>query len=72
MASYMGNPRLTVLAQDSIPVANYEFNSNPLTTSNPKYSPCSWLNTTTGELFICIDNTTDANVWKGQLGTTIS
>lgn len=72
MAGYMGNPRRIVLAQESLPVANYEYASNPLITSNPKYSPCSWLNTVSGELFICIDNTTNSNVWIGQLGTTIS
>ena len=71
MAGYMGNPRTIVLAQESIPVANYEYSSNPTTFSNPKYVPCSWLNTISGELFICIDNTDSLNVWKGQLGTTI-
>lgn len=31
-----------------------------------------WLNESTGELFICTDNTIDVNVWVGQLGTIIS
>ena len=30
-----------------------------------------YINTTSGELFVCTDATTDENVWKGQLGTTV-
>ena len=30
-----------------------------------------YINTTSGELFICTDATTDENIWKGQLGSTV-
>ena len=30
-----------------------------------------WINTTTGQIFICMDATTDANEWRGQITTTI-
>lgn len=60
---YLGNPKLVLMAQDSMPVANFEYPSDPTTTSNPKKIPCTWLNTSSGTFFICTDNTTDANVW---------
>ena len=72
MAGYLGNPKTIIMSQDAMPVANYEYPVNPVITSNPKYIPCSWVNTSSGEIFICTDNTTDANVWVGQLGTTVS
>ena len=31
-----------------------------------------WINNVTGEVFTCIDNTLDKNIWIGQLGTKIS
>ena len=30
-----------------------------------------YINTTSGELFICTDATAGENIWKGQLGTTV-
>ena len=45
--------------------------SNPLFTSNPSNVGDSWLNTTTGEVFVCIDKTINANKWVGQNGTTV-
>ncbi len=46
-------------------------NSNPLVTTNPPQVGDSWVNTTTGEIFICIDATADENVWKGTQGKII-
>ena len=31
-----------------------------------------WVNTTSGEMFVCIDATIDANIWQGQNGTNIN
>ena len=45
--------------------------SNPTRIENPKFTGKEFINTTTGEIFICTDNTTDLNVWSGQLGTDI-
>lgn len=44
--------------------------NDPATNSN--YSVWTlWVNTTTWELFVCIDDTTNNNVWQWQLWTTI-
>jgi hypothetical protein len=50
---------------------DYEFGSDPLVTTNPPSVGDSWVNTVTGEIFICIDKTTDNNIWKGTQGNTI-
>ncbi len=44
--------------------------SNPLITTNGTLGD-QWVNTTTGEMFILTDATTDANVWKGQNGSNV-
>ena len=44
--------------------------TNPSTTTNLGRDT-KYVNTATGELFVCIDETTDANVWVGQLGTYV-
>ena len=41
-----------------------ETTSDPLLNSNPSNVGHMWLNTTTGELFCCTDNTANNNVWK--------
>ena len=46
--------------------------SNPLYTTNPESIGAEWHNTTSGEIFICKDNTAGNNVWVGQKGTWIS
>ncbi len=51
---------------------DYVYSSNPTIDVNPSVPNCSWLNSLTGELFICISNTVDANKWEGQMGTSIS
>lgn len=68
MAGYLGNPKLIVMTQDNIPVANFEYPVNPTASVNPIRVPVTWLNTVTGCRFICTDNTTDANVWKLMSG----
>jgi hypothetical protein len=44
--------------------------SNPLITTNGSLGD-QWINTTTGELFILKDATTNSNVWQGQEGSTV-
>ena len=61
---YLGNPALVIAAQDNFPVANYQYPQDPTISINPKKLPCSWLNTISGEMWICTDNTTGANIWK--------
>lgn len=45
--------------------------SDPSQYVNPAFIGACWHNTTTGEQFVCIDNTADANIWRGQMGTTV-
>ena len=66
--AYLGNPALVLAAQDNLPVANYQYPSDPTVSINPRKLPCSWLNTTSGEIFVCTDNTAGANVWVNAKG----
>ena len=46
--------------------------SDPVRTTNPSSGVGSeWHNTTSGQIFICTDATTNYNVWVGQRGTKI-
>jgi hypothetical protein len=45
--------------------------NNPAYDTNPPYVPYLWTNSVTGELFVCIDNKKDTNIWQGQAGTII-
>ena len=41
--------------------------SDPVVDTNPRWGVGTvWLNTTTGEMFVCTDATTDANVWSNS------
>jgi len=44
---------------------------NPTVSTNPSSTSVLWVNITSGEIFTCIDITAGANVWVGQLGTTV-
>jgi len=46
--------------------------SNPTVSTNPDSVGTRFINTTSGELFVCTDITAGENVWKGQLDTSIS
>jgi hypothetical protein len=50
-------------------------NTNPQINSNINNNSLNdnfiWINKASGELFMCVDPTIDANVWIGQLGTKI-
>jgi hypothetical protein len=75
--TFLANPKLILMRnnmiarQDDMPNANFEYASNPTVTTNPLKVNMSWLNTLTGEIFVCTDNTVDNNVWTGQLGTNV-
>jgi len=45
--------------------------NNPTIDTNPTNKDVIYVNTTTGQAFICTDSTVDNNVWEGQLGTKI-
>ena len=46
--------------------------NNPAIDTNPTDGlGTKWINTTSGQIFICTDATTDANEWIGQTTTSI-
>ena len=45
--------------------------SDPANDTNPSAVGARFINTTSGELFVCTSATTDANAWEGQLDTSI-
>jgi len=49
----------------------YRDDNNPTIDVNPPQKGVLWVNTTTGEIFVCLDNTPNKNVWKGCYGTLI-
>ena len=61
-----------MIKQVTVNIFDQTESRDPVITDNPARTPYSFLNTSSGELFICMDNTPDNNVWKGQLGTEIS
>ena len=46
--------------------------SNPLMTTNPESVGAEWHNTTSGQIFICSDNTDNLNTWIGQKGGRVA
>ena len=50
----------------------YTASTDPLFTTNPSAVGDSWFNSNTGEVFYCVDITTDNNVWKGTSGSTVT
>ena len=68
---YLGNsPPLDITTYDAERY-DYVFYGNPTDSVNPSCLYATWLNASTGEVFVCRDNTVDQNVWTGQLGTLI-
>ena len=49
------------LTSATLDASNPAYNTNPTDGVGTK-----WVNTTSGQIFICIDATTDANEWMGQ------
>ena len=43
---------------------NYSVAGTPAYNTNPSTANVSWLNTTTGEIWMCTSNATNSNVWK--------
>jgi len=52
--------------------SNIQFtNTNPTVSTNPTDLDIQIINTKTGEIFVCVNNTPDQNVWVGSNGTVI-
>jgi len=45
---------------------DYIFNTDPAADSNPPIVNVTWLNASTGDIFVCIDNTVGYNKWVGK------
>ena len=45
-------------------IPTYRGTVDPAIDSNPLVFPCKYLNTVEGEFWLCLDNTTDANIWR--------
>lgn len=45
---------------------DYKRNSDPSATINPVSKSALWINTSTLEIFVCVDNTRNNNLWLGS------
>ena len=62
---------LTNLDLSSLNGFNYTSGSSPVVTTNPSSLGATWINTTSGEIFVCHDITTGENNWLGTAGTEV-
>ena len=51
---------------------DYTSGSSPVVTTNPSSIGATWINTTSGEIFVCHDISTGANNWLGTAGTEVA
>ena len=51
---------------------DYNETTDPAIDTNPGKDGAVWVNNTSGEVFVCTDTTTDANIWIGQGDTSIT
>ena len=69
---YIGNlPEFTIVHAQADKF-DYTQAGNPSLDTDPDMPFVTWLNIASGEQFNCTDNSPGANVWVGQLGTTIA
>ncbi len=50
---------------------DYTAGSSPVITTNPSSLGATWINTTSGEIFVCYDISAGANEWLGTAGTEV-
>jgi len=68
---YTGNQNYVLANLGQTLPHNYVNPANPTTHINPRMVNMTWLNVTSGEIFTCMDNTPNANVWEGDTGNII-
>jgi len=51
---------------------DYTSGSSPVVSTNPSSLGATWINTTSGEIFVAIDITADSNEWLGTAGTEVA
>ena len=62
---------LTNLDLSSADGFDYTSGSSPVVTTNPSSVGSTWINSTSGEMFVATDITSGENVWQGTAGTTV-
>ena len=62
---------MSMIRQQAYPIYHHVADRDPAYNDNPPVVPYMWLNGVSGELFTCIDNSLDWNVWQGALGTLV-
>jgi len=70
MSSYIGNHPSIELTYNT-DRWDYINTGNPALDTDPSTIGATWLNSTTGEEFVCTDNTAGANEWTGCLGSSV-
>jgi len=50
---------------------DYSAGSDPVVSTNPSVVGATWINTSSGEIFVATTVTAGSNVWKGTAGTTV-
>jgi hypothetical protein len=55
----------------NVDVFDYSQAGDPATDTNPAGVGASWINETSGEIFVCTDNTAGSNVWEGTAGSIV-
>ena len=68
---HLGNQPTIEIVQSYSDKWDYIQTANPAVDTNPSSLYAKWLNISTGEEFVCIDNTVDGNTWVGHLGNWI-
>ena len=69
---YLGNSNYVLTNRATQLPHNYIYAGNPTIDVNPPILNMTWLNTVTGEIFVCLGNGIGANLWQGQLGSVVS
>lgn len=72
MSKYIGNHPVGEIVQYSGSRWDYVNTENPSYDTDPDKTGATWLNLTTGEEFVCTNNTAGFNEWVGSLGTWIN
>lgn len=69
--NYVGNIPEQNVIHTTMDRYDYVSPENPTIDVDPSTLYTTWLNVSTGELFVCRSNEVGLNMWIGQLGTTI-
>jgi hypothetical protein len=69
LSAQQGVEILTLI--NNIKSFDYSSDTNPTAKTNPNETGATWINKTSGEIFVCIDNYTNDNIWKGTNDTSI-